>query len=426
MNRQRIYSNIEFAKYGLEKKIQKGQDQVHDWEFYSSGRHLRYIARVDAVYVQDDDKTKFDLESEFKKSGLDFKSWMNLQTRVKKDSAKSGVYRLFENPKDINVNDEIELLNKILQKQIVWEMIINPGQFGVDNFMLDKNEWADLLNVHMRKLLKANHLDPENIRGHWVMHSNTDFPHVHLSFWEINPNTQTKKEGLVFKQKGWFSKKSVQNFNNVLSSEVIYQKEYRKLNETKAKTWDIRKHIKAITTLDDVRNEEIYDDVFKVRDYMLNRKNKTYVKADEDIKEAIWNIFDYVQSNNDDIKMQYQNYMSELEKLKGEKLASLFNEKLKNNFIDKEKDEFEKQIGNLIIKLCLNENEMSERADWFKGLNSVQKIFIQKSARRKSEAKRNLNLKWIIDGWNWEANGVHFRHKLEALRSYRKNVKARY
>ncbi len=72
--------------------------------------------------------------------------------------------------------------------QFIWEITLNPGQLGIDNQMVDKNEWNEILNKHMKSLLKANKLDPNKIEGYWALHSNSKYPHIHLGFFEKETN----------------------------------------------------------------------------------------------------------------------------------------------------------------------------------------------------------------------------------------------
>nr|WP_233752031.1 hypothetical protein [Mycoplasmopsis agalactiae] len=74
----------------------------------------------------------------------------------------------------------------------------------------------------MRGLLKANKLDPNNIIGYWALHSNTNYPHIHLGFFEKEPNHTNK-----YRLKGKFDPKSISRFSfylkMLLMNKVITQ-----------------------------------------------------------------------------------------------------------------------------------------------------------------------------------------------------------
>ncbi|MBU4693441.1 relaxase MobL [Mycoplasma zalophidermidis] len=417
-----IYTNIQFAKNGVKKKQQKGQLEPHDYRFYKSGRHLQYISRKGAVYIQDDNKVRSDLEMEFNSSRQSFKSWLNSKTSEKVKSSKSGVYRLFGDARDINLDEEQKILNKLDEKQVIWEMIINPGDFGVENFCVDKFEWNELLSKNLTKLLKSNQLNPDNITGHWVIHANTEFPHIHLSFWEKSPRRLGANGELFYKTTGFINKQTLENFNKVMTNEITFNREYRNLNEIKSLVWDKRKHIKALAKLEAVfSDQELTSHVLNIQNQFKNAKNKSYVRATDDSKKSIWKIFDYMLNNNEELANQYSEYTNELNELKIQSMENDFNSKLKNDFLNKENDEFEKQLGNAIIKLCLDEKNIqlvlqNESYYDYESLNHYSDY------KQNNLSSQKINWSWIMKKWEWEANGIHFKNKIAALKTYQKNV----
>ncbi|ENY69889.1 Hypothetical protein MBVG_2590 [Mycoplasmopsis bovigenitalium 51080] len=422
-----IYSHIEFAKRGFSKRIMSGQKEPHNFEFYKSGKHLDYIARKSAVWVQDDAMDKNTLKAEFKQSGLSMQDWINSRTAEKMKSEKSGVYRLFGNGEDIDIKKEKELLSNLSNKQVVWEMIINPGDFGIENFLVDKFEWNDLLNKNLKKLLKANKLDAENITGHWAMHANTEYPHIHLSFWETKPQILNANGKLTYKSKGVFNKKTLDNFNEVMANEITFNKQYQELNIFKSSIWEKRKNIRQLTQIAFESDEKLLNDVLNIKNSLLGARNKTYAKTSDDVKKSIWNVFEYVLENNQKFKDEYTEYQNEIQKLKEKDLGTQFNNRLQKEFIEKESKEFESQIGNAIIKLCIDD-EIDGQYDSQNILGNYSEYKSRQSNyQSKSDASINkkIDWQWIIKKWEWEANGVHFKNKIEAIKKYRTNVVAK-
>lgn len=360
----KIYTNVQFARYGCRKKKLDGQKEVHDFEFYKSGKHLDYISRRSAVYLQDDNSNRESLWNEFVDSGLSKQEWLNNRVAEKMNIKKSGVYRLFGDGSDIDIDEEKKVLSELSNEQNIWEMIINPGDLGLENFCVDKFEWNDLLNRNLKKLLKSNKLDPENITGHWVIHTNTEFPHIHISFWEKSPRVLQNDDSLGFKTRGVFNGKTIEKFNEILTNEITFNAEYQNFVNIKNLVREKRKSLKELGNLSGLifeKDGEFLDSVLHIRNSLINKHNKTYAKASEDVKNSIWKVFNYILENNKEFKNEYSVYKDELEKLKDKDLGSEFNNDAKDKFIEIENKEFESQLGNAIIKLCLADENIDAK-----------------------------------------------------------------
>nr|WP_233749897.1 relaxase MobL [Mycoplasmopsis agalactiae] len=118
-------------------------------------------------------------------------------------------------------------------------MTLNPGQLGIDNQMVDKNEWNEILNKHMKSLLKANKLDPNKIEGYWALHANSKYPHIHLAFFEKETNHNNN-----YRQSGKFSSKSVERFKYLFENSIKTQAEYQNLFSLKIAFETIEKKLK--------------------------------------------------------------------------------------------------------------------------------------------------------------------------------------
>lgn len=401
---QYLYSHIEFANSKLSKKVNKDTGFVHDFSFYASGKHLEYITRKSAIYIQDDNLTKQALKNEFDISNLDFKSYLNSKTYENQAleninlENKTGLYRLFsDEPIDLSIEKEKQLLKRINKNQNIWEMIINPGEIGITNFSMDKNEWNDILNFRLSKLVQYNGLDPNNLLGHWVIHANTNYPHIHLSFWEKTPNNKNK-----FKQKGAFSKSSVTKFNELLYQDLTKNGEYLDLFKSKNSIWDMRKDLKKMFEFGP-KYFEITSAVSIIKNFYENKSNHNYATSldDEQVNKAIWNIFDFVKNYNNAFSHKYDRYQKEIDLLKNKDFKDTFNSKLRDEFIEKETNEFKNQIGNIIVKICLSNNgsnlpNVHLNSDYsYSGLN------------------------YLIRKWIYESNGILFNKKIQALKKFR-------
>ncbi|MDC8912869.1 hypothetical protein [Metamycoplasma hyosynoviae] len=103
MKKNNSYVKFEFVNKNVKKKLYKGQKEVHNFNFYTSGKHLDYISRKTAVYVQEED---FDL-LKIKKEYRDTKQYMNNSTAFNKRNKLSGVYKIFDlEAKNIDIEKE--------------------------------------------------------------------------------------------------------------------------------------------------------------------------------------------------------------------------------------------------------------------------------------------------------------------------------
>lgn len=174
-----------------------------------------------------------------------------------------------------------------------------------------------------------------------------------------------------------------------------------------------RKNIRQLTQIAFESDEKLLNNVLNIKNSLLCARNKTYAKASEDVKKSIWNVFEYVLENNQKFKDEYTEYQNEIQKLKAKDLGSEFNNRLQKEFIEKESKEFESQIGNAIIKLCI-EDEIDEQ---YNSQNELSNYAEYKSRQSNYQSKldeqqtKKINWEWLIKKWEWEANGVALKTK---------------
>ncbi|WP_373436782.1 hypothetical protein [Metamycoplasma equirhinis] len=399
-----MHVHLEFANYRTKKKENKTTGFIHNFSFYKNGKHLDYITRESAVYIQEDEIKKNNLIIEFGEKQSSFKNFLNSKTLLNykqqnNNTNKTGLYRLFANePIDIPITNEKKLLNKISNKQNIWEMIINPGELGVKNFCIDKYDWNKLLNVNLKKLFRFNNVNSENIIGHWVIHANTDFPHIHLSFWEKTSNINNS-----FRKKGTFKKGTLERFAWLLENNIERDGEYQKIYDDKNEIWSSRKKLKTLFELNAQYNF-IKNSVEIIKNFYTNSKNQNYASSDKSliVHNAVWNIFDFVKETNSEFKEQYEKYKNELKILESTKFKSNYNSSLAKEFIQKESIEFEKQLGNMIVKACLKYE--------IPNLNT----FI---------LEENKNIKHLLKKWKFDFDRLQFYKKINAIKQFNKNIK---
>nr|WP_307919081.1 hypothetical protein [Mycoplasmopsis bovis] len=337
-------------------------------------------------------------------------------------------------------------LKKSLKKlennnQFIWEITLNPGQLGIDNQMVDKNEWNEILNKHMKSLLKANKLDPNKIEGYWALHSNSKYPHIHLGFFEKETNHSNN-----YRQSGKFSSKSVERFKYLFENSIKTQAEYQNLFSLKNSIWNNRKEIKELflstIALKNKQETKSYEALSAnelkilnaskvIANFYKNSKSKSYAAAKNnlEVKEAINDIYEAIVENNQKIALAVTKYKQEFESINKAKFSDKYSAGLKDEFVANEKDEFEKQIGNIIVKQCLKMNAKEKEVQT--SLNYQEKDL--KQDFNDDELPIGLSfypykydeiskLKRMIRSLNYEFNRLSRSQKFQALRKYKKNI----
>ncbi|PZV98688.1 hypothetical protein, partial [Metamycoplasma auris] len=402
---------------------------------------IDYISRPSAVYVQDIDDDRNSLINQMEIKKMNFVEFINSRTLSKQQITKelkdlenkSGLHLLFnKEPKDIDLEIAKKQFEKINKNQHIWEMIINPGDLGIKNKMLDKNEWNEILNKTMRNLLRANNLDPNNIIGYWALHSNTNYPHVHLGFFEKLPNHINK-----YRPKGKFDQKTLKKFQFAFENAINEQRDYKELFDLKNSIWNDRKEFKNlfINTLNENNktNSEIefsfsnndlriLNALKTIRDFYKNQKNKSYAvsKDNDEVREAINEIYAIKIASNIELKEKLDAYNNQINKITNTSFEDKETNLLKDEFINKEKDEFERQIGNAIIKNCLKTN----LDEIYKEKKLDTYSYIANNDIYKDETFEGIlnNLKKLKNNLDFELNRILWMRKFEALKAYRKNI----
>ncbi|WP_434341894.1 integrative conjugal element protein [Mycoplasma putrefaciens] len=395
---------FEFAKYGVPKKVNKKSKKVHNYKFYNDGICIDYITRIKAVYIQNNRDTKEELKTQFTDNNLSWDKFLQSRTKenfLTDDDTKTGLYRLFASKaNDISIKTEKQIVKQISKKQHIWEMTINPGQLGIDNFAIDKEQWNTILNQQFRNLFRANNIDPEKIIGHWAIHSNTKYPHIHLSFWEKYPDINGN-----YRSKGSFKKETINKLKSMLAISLSSWDEYNKLYVVKNSIWDSKKKMKEFFNLP-IKSTILHNSIETIQGFYKNSRNKNYALSsnNEKVNQAIWDIFNYVKEMNPSLNQIYSDYLDTLEEVSNTKYNTTKLQQEAQNFVSKEMDEFETQIGNIIVKDCLEQIS-------FDKVNSYWEIDKQKE------------LEWLLKKWQWEFENIQFWKKIEALKKFNKNIK---
>lgn len=319
----------------------------------NNGKVLDYLTRSDKCCVFNDNDLK---ESYEFNSDAARKEYMRNHIKENvKCNKKSGLYNLMAD-KPIDIKD-IDVLKREFKnlKQTCWDLVINPGDLGLENNMLHKNKWHEIIKPYFEKLLIANGFDPKNINCFYAMDGNTQYPHVELFFYEKEPT----------RVKGNFKLETLNIFKGQIANAIGNSDFVNKLNDLTKDVWDARKLIlnNVNKLLVKQRNQEKLNDDPKqdyvdflkaskfITDELKNKHNKSYARLSDEAKNQIEVIKNFLYQKDPTYKEAVDDYQKKIDLIRSLNTdGDKYLEKRINGIIKKEQDDFEEQIGNKIIK----------------------------------------------------------------------------
>lgn len=221
--------------------------------------------------------------------------------------------------------------------------------------MLHKNKWHEIIKPYFEKLLIANGFDPKNINCFYAMDGNTQYPHVELFFYEKEPT----------RVKGNFKLETLNIFKGQIANAIGNSDFVNKLNDLTKDVWDARKLIlnNINKLLVKQRNQEKLNDDPKqdyvdflkaskfITDELKNKHNKSYARLADEAKNQIEVIKNFLYQKDPTYKEAVDDYQKKIDLIRSLNTdGDKYLEKRINGIIKKEQDDFEKQIGNKIIK----------------------------------------------------------------------------
>ncbi|MBN0919399.1 hypothetical protein [[Mycoplasma] gypis] len=334
----------------------KEVQDIHNASFYQSGKFIDYITRENAVLVQSKNENLVNKINEHK--NLSSKTiWWNQQTKRNKSPKFSGLCKLFSNQINVDISEAKKQMEKITDKQHIWEMVISAGELALNNNFVDTRQYQNLVNSGMQKLLKSNGINFESIKGFWAIHANTNQPHLHLAFWE---EEKTFDNGTSFRKKGNFDKETMKKFREYFYENISNNDEYLKLNDDKANVWKQKNIVKQslINALQNNKSKIIIDTQSKlIWKELKGKKDISYQRQSDEIKKMTSDIFLALSSTNEKLKEDFSDYIKFGNELEIKPRDSNNIKTLKQDAVDKEADEFERAIGNTILKAIVEQNQ---------------------------------------------------------------------
>lgn len=358
MKNDSFYTQILFAKYTLTPQYIKGQKRAHDFEFYRSGRFIDYITREKAVYKQKDEPfNKQALQQYLKEHNLTPQQYF--ATNYPETKSFSGLMQIFDKEaKYVSKQEAKSKMADLSDRQMVWELTINLGEFGKDNLLYNKHEWAQSLNTTLPFLLKKKNLTPNQVDGYYAIHKNTEYPHIHMCIYEKEPLRYNSNNEPVYTQKGKFDYKDINYFKHIFKQSFVNRTALEEMYDNQKQLIALKKRAKTLfqpKAYDDIKNNhtQFIDSINFIKNELKDKKNIAYQKQPEYIKQQVQNVFKQLLNFNPELTKELANYTANLNQFKDSNNPDEFFKLKKEQFAIKEEQDLNNYFYNQVIKMCL-------------------------------------------------------------------------
>lgn len=211
---------------------------------------------------------------------------------------------LFNEKGKCNLEKEKEdMINAYENGSIVWKSIISLHKSDAVEKNLDSWEgWKDLVSVHAPRIAEIYKISLDNFRWNAGFHTNTDNPHIHLTFYSTDPT-----EGRLS------SRYTIESFRKIKSSLVndLFKEELEelKLDKTRLRN-ELRDILKNVDYFSLPNNNYLKDLVYKTIDILPNDGRKFYAYMSPEVKDNINKILKIIVTENLDIKNEVDSIIS--------------------------------------------------------------------------------------------------------------------
>ena len=385
----KVWTAFNFITPNTSYKTKLGN--VHNFkEWVNSAMVVEYITRKDKCVVFNENENNYDA-MRLMMNNNEKLNWYKKHLKINQNNNQSGIYNLL-NDKPIDI--EIDKVKKELKnlKSNFWELIVNPGDLALENNILCKDKWHEVLQENFKRFLKTNKFELENLNVYYSIHGNTNYPHVHMFWYEKEPKRKKAKLDV----------NSINVFAYKVGLSIKYDEDYQKINELTKGIWDTRKQITEIisghfnnnTNLSTNNLSKLFIKASKsILDELQQKKNISYMRLSDENKTNIEIIKDFLLTSDNDYSRLFNSYQKQIKELNELDIEDKFLKEKIKKIIDKEMDEFKKQVGNKIIKSLLkayeenNKNAFKSASSFGNFFRSFMNIF---SLNRSEQSLRNL------------------------------------
>lgn len=195
---------------------------------------------------------------------------------------------------------------------------------------------------------------------------------------------------------------SINVFGYKVGLSIKYDEDYQKINALTKDIWNTRKQIVGIIANNFANSNEVISksnlcqEFIKssksILDEVLNKKNISYSRISDENKKNIETIKKFLLNYDNDYSKLFNSYQKQINDLNNLNIEDKFLKQRISKIINNEMDDFQKQVGNKIIKTLLNaykqnNNAFTSRKNFASFFNEFLKIF---SLNRSEWALRNL------------------------------------
>lgn len=146
-----------------------------------------YLVYVSSHCVLDNENVDLQIKAE-KKSGYD--------NYIDYASNRCGSTGLILANDNIATKDNVKKVVKMFQEtnSCIWDGVLSFKElFGIETAMISKAKATEVLTYVLPKFFQEAGFSPKNINWYAAFHANTDNPHMHISFHEIEPQYYNRK-----------------------------------------------------------------------------------------------------------------------------------------------------------------------------------------------------------------------------------------
>lgn len=186
---------------------------------------------------------------------------------------------------------------------IVWKAIISLHEDDAIDKGLDLwEDWKNLVCNHVPKIAEIYGIDLKNFRWNAGYHTNTDNPHIHLTFYSTNPD-----EGRLSKNN------TIASFKRIKSAIVndLFKEELDQLKVDKTNLRNVLKNeMSSKRHLNLIGNDKLRKMVIETLEVLPRAGRKYYTYMPDNVKININCILKEMISSDEVLKLQYDKYKS--------------------------------------------------------------------------------------------------------------------
>ena len=270
----------------------------------------------------------------------------------------------------IKTKDELNELKKKLSStnSTLWSGVVSFSQDFGPNFLTSSEEGLDIIQQHLKTLLKDSQLDIDNVDFSGAVHTNTAHHHIHLLFWEKEPTNIDSKGNPCFAKKS-----SLPNDNITLFKSSIL----KDINENKMDYFSLRDTIRLGAVNAMKNNKSLFEHFASNSEDILKAGHFQYARLTKVQQRRVDQLVQQALSLDKNVEAQYYEYKNKLQASQLDYTALILKNggqtvpKNVENFYSSRINELHKRIGN----------------------NFLQRLKYYKRQKEKEAAKKNLDKK---------------------------------